>query len=143
MSAAFGRLCVETQPFGRRRPNVFQPPSGGCVLKHGLKASKHGLLIQPPSGGCVLKRLCIDRGRLYNAAAFGRLCVETPLCTTPAASWTPAAFGRLCVETGVLIWMALFVHQPPSGGCVLKHIRGHLITGTLLQPPSGGCVLKL
>ena len=77
MSAAFGRLCVETQPFGRRRPNVFQPPSGGCVLKLpkltrlpvAVVAAAFGRLcvetrnyaplpittMQPPSGGCVLK----------------------------------------------------------------------------------------
>ena len=34
-----------------------QPPSGGCVLKHG----KHLFLLntkkQPPSGGCVLKQI--------------------------------------------------------------------------------------
>ena len=35
-SAAFGRLCVETTPeqiVDELRNN--QPPSGGCVLKHG------------------------------------------------------------------------------------------------------------
>ena len=31
-----------------------------------------------------------------------------------------AAFGRLCVETFVGLVVALFVLQPPSGGCVLK-----------------------
>ena len=37
-----------------------------------------GQNVQPPSGGCVLKRLnvvCIVSN--VNAAAFGRLCVET------------------------------------------------------------------
>ena len=35
--------------------SVFQPPSGGCVLKQydGSQFSDYG--IQPPSGGCVLK----------------------------------------------------------------------------------------
>ena len=33
------------------------------------------------------------------AAAFGRLCVETSLAGNPCAQITAAAFGRLCVET--------------------------------------------
>ena len=32
--AAFRRLCVETGSLGRVRKKVYQPPSGGCVLKH-------------------------------------------------------------------------------------------------------------
>ena len=32
--------------------------------------------------------------------------------------------------------------QPPSGGCVLKHIGGQNNTLLVDQPPSGGCVLK-
>ena len=35
---------------------------------------------QPPSGGCVLKRVETAQGGFdYDAAAFGRLCVETRL----------------------------------------------------------------
>jgi len=57
---------------------VLQPPSGGCVLKRLLKWVCVGRLKQPPSGGCVLKQKynlcqCLDN----DAAAFGRLCVET------------------------------------------------------------------
>ena len=34
-----------------------QPPSGGCVLKHGFDAFVDvNISTQPPSGGCVLKR---------------------------------------------------------------------------------------
>ena len=33
--------------------------------------------------------------------------------------------------------------QPPSGGCVLKHMRVSTEEQDLTQPPSGGCVLKL
>ena len=57
---------------------TFQPPSGGCVLKHGGVA--HDVLqgFQPPSGGCVLK---LNKVKLApcegEPAAFGRLCVET------------------------------------------------------------------
>ena len=32
-SAAFGRLCVETGGSPLALNAVFQPPSGGCVLK--------------------------------------------------------------------------------------------------------------
>ena len=36
------------------------------------------MLVQPPSGGCVLKRLLLlDLYNRIQAAAFGRLCVET------------------------------------------------------------------
>ena len=55
-----------------------QPPSGGCVLKQAGAITTDKLGAQPPSGGCVLKLLTI-LGKLCmkNAAAFGRLCVET------------------------------------------------------------------
>ena len=34
--------------------------------------------------------------------------------------------------------------QPPSGGCVLKHVgKTQLMMADSDQPPSGGCVLKL
>ena len=33
--------------------------------------------------------------------------------------------------------------QPPSGGCVLKHIHSIAKNNVQTQPPSGGCVLKL
>ena len=38
---------------------------------------------------------------MVQAAAFGRLCVETPAPAPGATSATAAAFGRLCVETWV------------------------------------------
>ena len=57
---------------------LSQPPSGGCVLKQKGQSKKCKFLIQPPSGGCVLKR---NAPLLFLAvsapAAFGRLCVET------------------------------------------------------------------
>ena len=34
------------------------------------------------------------------------------------------------------------LHQPPSGGCVLKRIKQLLYNIVRIQPPSGGCVLK-
>ena len=57
----------------------MQPPSGGCVLKLADVVGLGDLAKQPPSGGCVLKLWWLrhDGGRLW-AAAFGRLCVETP-----------------------------------------------------------------
>ena len=35
----------------------YQPPSGGCVLKHEDVDDRKAEAIQPPSGGCVLKLL--------------------------------------------------------------------------------------
>ena len=55
-------------------------------------------MFQPPSGGCVLKPDVPDVPDGGGAAAFGRLCVETP-----SAKPSSRAFD-----------------QPPSGGCVLK-----------------------
>ena len=58
-----------------------QPPSGGCVLKHGafIVVFFH-TDEQPPSGGCVLKLCVYHRILLYiSAATFGWLCVETSL----------------------------------------------------------------
>ena len=57
-------------------------------------------LVQPPSGGCVLKHLNLPY--LLNtlqAAAFGRLCVETSSQNKVKEILEAAAFGRLCVET--------------------------------------------
>ena len=56
----------------------LQPPSGGCVLKHDPQQNYSEMSWQPPSGGCVLKRLTLDTNEpSADAAAFGRLCVET------------------------------------------------------------------
>ena len=56
----------------------MQPPSGGCVLKPQIYRKNLTLHLQPPSGGCVLKPqvagLSLEK---QQAAAFGRLCVET------------------------------------------------------------------
>ena len=78
-AAAFGRLCVETRLIA---PSSFitvsQPPSGGCVLKLAAWRALASSCLQPPSGGCVLKHINRhDELSLNNAAAFGRLCVET------------------------------------------------------------------
>ena len=57
--AAFGRLCVETRAISwRRRRQLVQPPSGGCVLKHDSRREALTRMAQPPSGGCVLKLCC-------------------------------------------------------------------------------------
>ena len=53
-----------------------------------------------------------------------------------------AAFRRLCVETKLIAEFANRHLQPPSGGCVLKHLQRNQKQIELLQPPSGGCVLK-
>ena len=54
--AAFGRLCVETSTPKYLSHLYFQPPSGGCVLKHTYSNGESDNWCQPPSGGCVLKR---------------------------------------------------------------------------------------
>ncbi|WP_442512309.1 hypothetical protein [Neisseria mucosa] len=38
------------------------------------------------------------------------------------AAMGPAAFGRLCVETSAQWLNRAYRDQPPSGGCVLKHL---------------------
>ncbi len=57
---------------------LFQPPSGGCVLKLSDGLFRQLRIGQPPSGGCVLKLLGVGLVLLSESpAAFGRLCVET------------------------------------------------------------------
>ena len=53
--AAFRRLCVETLLIVNRDFDRYQPPSGGCVLKHPTGSKPYWRFPQPPSGGCVLK----------------------------------------------------------------------------------------
>ena len=82
------------------RQNLRQPPSGGCVLKPRNARGYCKAGEQPPSGGCVLKQPGeILRQQRPEAAAFGRLCVETQNPNLPTV-----------VQN----------QQPPSGGCVLK-----------------------
>ena len=78
----------------------FQPPSGGCVLKHRARR-------QPPENQqpAAFGRLCVETKMmdyyfyLGLPAAFGRLCVETKMMDYYLYLGLPAAFGRLCVET--------------------------------------------
>ena len=102
---------------------------------------------------------------LHHAAAFGRLCVETPFSIFTVLVELAAAFGRLCVETlgnkqrryandaaafGRLCVETFKIRaqpstptmQPPSGGCVLKQLGSLPVCLYAPQPPSGGCVLK-
>ena len=60
-------------------------------------------LFQPPSGGCVLKQVLNDTD-LYRIkpAAFRRLCVETSWEKLNKDNDGPAAFRRLCVETLIM-----------------------------------------
>ena len=82
--AAFRRLCVETMRYNCYLKISFQPPSGGCVLKHAFDSNTNAtnnpaafrrlcvetvascllpsLSAQPPSGGCVLKLEFPERG---------------------------------------------------------------------------------
>ena len=104
-----------------------QPPSGGCVLKQLNLKQYYRTTLQPPSGGCVLKPVFIGHNvTSFDAAAFGRLCVETlPFLHLKIHSFA-AAFGRLCVETSTIKRSILPKWgQPPSGGCVLKLLSWH------------------
>ena len=62
------------------------------------------------------------KARKQTPAAFRRLCVETGKRWADYSKAFPAAFRRLCVETKVWIFRQTVIHQPPSGGCVLKQI---------------------
>ena len=79
--AAFRRLCVETKSSAVAHDAYTQPPLGGCVLKHGVRA---------------------DDCQLFVPAAFRRLCVETPKHIKFPYKTVPAAFRRLCVETQMM-----------------------------------------
>ena len=79
----------------------FQPPSGGCVLKHPQKFLKK--LVMLPA---AFRRLCVETAVTEDVtqpagypAAFRRLCVETVICSRDWQRVSPAAFRRLCVET--------------------------------------------
>ena len=100
----------------------LQPPSGGCVLKHCNQARPIRYALQPPSGGCVLKQLDFGQFGHHSSAAFRRLCVETCYCRIYDKAKEPAAFRRLCVETIKFLNKPTNPNQPPSGGCVLKHL---------------------
>ena len=83
-------------------PKLFQPPSGGCVLKQLFAVCEIQRVIPAAFG-----RLCVET-RAHAAcncatppAAFGRLCVETRVKAIRHTAIVPAAFGRLCVETPV------------------------------------------
>ena len=81
--------------------------------------------MQPPSRGCVLKHIiAIVQIMKKQAAAFARLCVETTVTNyNMTICKKAAAFARLCVETGRTAYTKPSKpKQPPSRGCVLKHI---------------------
>ena len=122
LPAAFGRLRVET--YGRRLSSgIAFPAAFGRLRVETNVAQLDGVsdVYQPPSGGCVLKpQYHNDTNRNGRPAAFGRLRVET----YPKSQWMrrypPAAFRRLCVETVITCSIWYLTQQPPSGGCVLK-----------------------
>ena len=105
-------------------PNQSQPPSGGCVLKQDNRDN-----FVHTNYPAAFRRLCVETSLKValnlsvNPAAFRRLCVETFALFKHRMEEAPAAFRRLCVET-VYANVAKLpgVTQPPSGGCVLKHL---------------------
>ena len=122
---------------------------------------------QPPSGGCVLKLRAFDGiSARARAAAFGRLCVETPATVGEMRTFRQppsggcvlkrqagctffrrveaAAFGRLCVETSNSTNFHMEDNAAAFGRlCVETLPISSRITPLPWQPPSGGCVLKL
>ena len=46
------------------------------------------------------------------------------------------------LKLAVAALAALYIYQPPSGGCVLKQRAIEITAQDFGQPPSGGCVLK-
>ena len=70
----------------------------------------------------MLKPIDINPFDCVISAAFGRLCVETSFCWQVFSKFLTAAFGRLCVETISISASNGKGIQPPSGGCVLKHV---------------------
>ena len=107
VSAAFGRLCVETCRLCWRSTIWRQPPSGGCVLKPHRHEEQYVL----PSA--AFGRLCVETCRKRSSkrflfpAAFGRLCVETKQCEGLHTKTIPAAFGWLYVETACHFFFAV------------------------------------
>ena len=72
------------------------------MLKHKDCEKSDRNLYQPPSGGCVLKLIIMQKFyKFIKPAAFGRLCVETASKGSGIPLNFPAAFGRLCVETAI------------------------------------------
>ena len=54
---------------------LSQPPSGGCVLKHGEARAENDEFVQPPSGGCVLKLLVIVESMIRQSQPPSGGCV--------------------------------------------------------------------
>ena len=78
-----------------------------------------------------------------NAAAFGRLCVETKISFANSPNEPAAAFGRLCVETLYrLILLQPLVKAAAFGRLCVETLSIEYLKPYLEQPPSGGCVLK-
>ena len=55
----------------------------------------------------------------------------------------PPSGGCVLKHVGLRVGKSVVNNQPPSGGCVLKPLGGLVSTMPVCQPPSGGCVLKL
>ena len=118
-------VCWNALLTGNAKAQDGQPPSGGCVLKRrpvakirvnrgssrlravvcwncAIKQIDGDGDTQPPSGGCVLKpAYTVIISQASQAAAFGRLCVETRAAKRVGLGDFAAAFGRLCVETNL------------------------------------------
>ena len=166
LSAAFGRLCVETVTMrGLKTFSGRQPPSGGCVLKRSLAMQTVRRVLQPPSGGCVLKRAHPPSRAGFPAQPPSGGCVlKRPHVSDCQSASTQPPSGGCVLKQSFEVACNYARDQPPSGGCVLKlwiiskmssiansAAFGRLCVetgghdgqcGSICQPPSGGCVLK-
>ena len=129
-SAAFRRLCVEAGVVNLLERMGLQPPSGGCVLKRYTRRRKHSdMASRLQAAVCWNSQILHHRNR-FVPAAFRRLCVETEQATLIKVSEKAAAFRRLCVETWFKTTASENSDQPPSGGCVLKHLSNSSTSNT-------------
>ena len=125
-------------------PNQSQPPSGGCVLKQDNRDN-----FVHTNYPAAFRRLCVETSLKValnlsvNPAAFRRLCVETFALFKHRMEEAPAAFRRLCVET-----FALFKHRMEEAPAAFRRLCVETVYANVAklpgvtQPPSGGCVLK-
>ena len=102
------------------------------------------------AGAAAFGRLCVETPSAIgnnndgSAAAFGRLCVETQIMIYVLSLKLAAAFGRLCVETTPCIFKISEITAAAFGRlCVETLLTVPFKLRTFKQPPSGGCVLKL
>ena len=144
-AATFGWLCVETQqqllPKVKKRSSHLRVAV--CWNIDWIFAFVNQRW-QPPSGGCVLKHF-YGRGdaQWSEAATFGWLCVETISKPSFATSW-PSSHLRVavCWNTAIGEYVSLRVGSHLRVAVCWNTGKNSGAKNKNRQPPSGGCVLK-